>query len=290
MKKALFFLIIFLSSSALAQEKEINPEDSSRIKGHVYHVNVWGSLGFTVAGQLAILIAQKTFSKPEITAQEFDAAQLPSSVNSINVIDRWALRLGQPKTDFTWTAVAIQAACAAAPLTLFFGERYRKNWDDIVLMLLEVNTLATCMFQFSPFGPFFQNRFRPAVYYAKDSVSRYEERNGGERNSLFSGHENSAAASLFCMAKIYCDHNPQIQGWDKFGIYALASVPPLIMGCFRVIALRHFPTDVIVGGIIGGTCGIIVPEFHRITGNNVSIGLYSPPGGGTGMSLAWNLP
>lgn len=288
MKTTLSLLVIFLFSSARAQETEMDSGDSSRIIGHVYHVKAWSSIGLTVAGQLAILIAQKTFSKPDITAQEFDAVQLPSSVNSINAIDRWALRLGNPKTDFTWTAVGIQAACAAAPLALLFGERYRKNWDDIVLMLLEVNTLATCMFQFSPFGPFFQNRFRPAVYYAKDSVSRYAERSGGERNSFFSGHENSAAASLFCMAKIYCDYNPQIQGWDKVGIYALASIPPLIMGCFRVIALRHFPTDVIVGGIIGGSCGILVPEFHRIAGKNVSLGMYSSPES-TGLSLAWNL-
>ena len=155
-------------------------------------------------------------------------------------------------------------------------------------MLLEVNTVATCMFQFSPIGPTFQNRFRPAVYYAKDSLSRYNEKSGGERNSLFSGHETSAAASLFAMAKIYCDYNPQIKGWDKFGIYALASVPPLIMGCFRVIALRHFPTDVIIGGIVGGTCGIVVPELHRIAGKDVTLGVYSSPQS-TGMSLAWNL-
>lgn len=288
MKTTFFLIIIFLFSTVKAQEKAMDPDDSSRINGHMYHVNAWGSIGLTVGGQLGILIAQRYFSKPDITNQEFDAAQLPSNVNSINVVDRWALRLTVPTVDYTWTAVGIQGACAVAPLTLFFGERYRKNWDDIVLMLLETNTLATCMFQFSPFGPFFQNRFRPAVYYAKDSVSRYNERNGGERNSLFSGHETSAAASLFFMAKVYCDYNPQIKGWDKIGIYALASVPPLIMGCFRVIALRHFPTDVIIGGILGGACGIAVPELHRIAGKEVAIGMYSSPES-TGINLALKL-
>jgi len=262
--------------------------DSSRTVGHVYYVNAWTSLTLSIGGELAVLAGQHYFSKPDITNQEFDAAQLPSSINSINALDRWALRLKVPTVDYTWTAVGIQAACSIAPLALLFGERYRKNWDDLVLMYMETNALATCMFQFSPFGPFFQNRFRPAVYYAKDSVARFNEKNGGERNSLFSGHENVAAASLYFMAKVYCDYNPQIKGWDKIGIYALASVPPLIMGCFRIIALRHFPTDVIVGGIIGGTCGILVPELHRISGKDVSLGVYSSPES-TGIGLAWNL-
>ncbi|MDP4229578.1 MAG: hypothetical protein Q8916_04135 [Bacteroidota bacterium] len=229
MKTIVLLLAIFFCETVHAQEKTLSHEDSSRIIGHVYHVKAWTSLGLTVGGQVAILLGQKYFYKPEITDQEFDAAQLPSSINSINAIDRWALRMNAPTVDYTWTAVGIQAACAVAPLTLLFGERYRKNWDDIVLMLMEVNTLSLAMFQFSPFGPFFQNRFRPAVYYARDSLARSKERSGGERNSFFSGHENAAAASLFFMAKVYCDYNPQIQGWDKVGIYALASIPPLIM-------------------------------------------------------------
>ncbi len=293
-KTTFFLLTIFLCSTSNPQVPDPAPthksdsEDSSRIVGHVYHVNAWASIGLFTGGELAVLVAQHYFSKPLITNQEFDAAQLPSSINSINVFDRWVLRMNVPTTDYTWTAVGIQTVCAALPLTLLFGDRYRKNWDDIVLMMMEVNALATCMFQFSPFGPYFQNRYRPAVYYAKDSASRAAESNGGERNSFFSGHTNSAAASLYLMAKIYCDYNPQIQGWDKIGIYALASIPPLIMGYFRIIALRHFPSDVLVGGLIGGTCGIIVPELHRIQGKDISWGVYSSPES-TGISFAWNL-
>jgi membrane-associated phospholipid phosphatase len=294
MKTLLSFLIIFFFSSSYAQKpkpsqsEKPDTEDSLRIAGHVYHVNAWASIGMFVGGELAVGVAQRYFSKPDITDQEFDAAQLPSSINSINVFDRWALRLNVPANDYSWTAVGIQIACAAAPLSLFFGERYRKNWDDIVLMMMEVNVLATCVFQFSPLGPYFQNRYRPAVYYAKDEASRNAIRTGGSRNSFFSGHTNSATASLYLMAKVYCDYNPQIEGWDKVGIYALASVPPLIMAYYRVIGLHHFPSDVLVGGMIGGTIGIVVPELHRIANKNVTMGIYSSPLS-TGVNLAWNL-
>jgi hypothetical protein len=289
MKTAITFLTILFFTSAQAQESGA-PElsDSSRIVGHVYHVNAWWSLALTVGGELANFAVQHTFSKSDITNAEFDAAQSTSYENSINPLDRWVLNIGSPSVDYTWTAVGIQTACAAAPLALFFGERYRKNWDDILLMALEVNMFATAMFQLSPFGPVFQNRYRPAVYYAKDSLARYNERNGGERNSFFSGHECSAAASLFYTAKVYCDYNPQIQGWDKIGIYALASIPPMIMGYFRVVALRHFPTDVIAGGVIGAVVGIVIPELHRIPSKNVSFGMFSSPES-TGINVALKL-
>jgi membrane-associated phospholipid phosphatase len=294
MKNILSFLIIFIFSSSYAQtvspthKEKRDTEDSLRIAGHVYHVNAWASIGMFVGGELAVGVAQRYFSKPDITDQEFDAAQLPSSINSINVFDRWALHLKVPPNNYSWTAVGIQIVCAAMPFGLFFGERYRQNWDDIVLMMMEVNVLATCVFQFSPLGPYFQNRFRPAVYYATDEASRNAIRTGGSRNSFFSGHTNSAAASTFLMAKVYCDYNPQIEGWDKIGIYALASIPPLIMGYYRIIGLNHFPSDVMVGGLIGGTIGIVVPELHRIANKDVSVGMYSSPSS-TGINLAWNL-
>jgi hypothetical protein len=295
MKTLAILLLILSSSPALSQNPDsVRPAppddsgDSSRVIGHVYHVNAWGSLALSVGGELANLVVQRTFSKPEITNAEFDAAQQASSENAINPLDRWVLHSTASTVDYTWTAVGIQAACAAAPLGLFFGEQFRKNWDDIILMALEVNMLATAMFQISPFGPVFQNRYRPAVYFAKDSTSRFNERNGGERNSFFSGHECSAAVSLFYTAKVYCDYHPEIHGLDKIGIYALASIPPLVMGYFRVIALRHFPTDVIAGGIIGGVIGIVVPELHRIPNKKVDIGMYSSPQS-TGATLTWKI-
>jgi hypothetical protein len=293
MKTTIFF-IIFICTCAKAQtpvpkdSPGRDTEDSSRIIGHVYHVNAWGSIAITAVGEGAVIIAQHLFSKPDITNAEFDVMQTDQAKQSLNVFDRWALRLGRPSVDYTWTAVGIQAVSAAAPLALLFGERYRKNWDDLILMMMETNTIATCMFQFSPFGPYFQNRFRPIIYYATDSATRFAEKSGGNRNSMFSGHTISATASLYLMAKVYCDYNPHIEGWDKIGIYALASIPPLIMGYYRVIALRHFPSDVLVGGILGGIIGIVIPELHRIPDKTVSFGAYSSPTS-TGINIAWNL-
>ena len=301
MKVKIFLLIIFFYSSASAQNlftapspaptpiPEARDDDSSRIIGHVYHVNAWGSIGITAAGTLASLATYNFINnKPDITNQEFDALQSDPIKHSLNALDRLSLNLHIPSTNYTWTAVAVQAVNAALPLTLFFGDRFKKNWDDIFLMLLETNAIAVTIYQVSPFGPFFQNKYRPIVYLATDQIARDSLRSGKYRNSFYSGHVASAVASMYFMAKVYCDYHPEIEGWDKIGIYALASIPPAVLGYLRFVAMKHFLSDIIVGWGIGGVTGIVVPEIHRIAGKTVSFGAYSSPTS-TGLALTWNM-
>jgi hypothetical protein len=299
MKTTLSVLFLLFSMTLHAQnfytaptpnDDEHDHDDSSRIIGHVYHVNAWGSIGITVAGTAASLATYSFINnKPDITNQEFDALQSQSSKDAINALDRISLNLSMPTVDYKWPAVGVQAVCAALPLTLFLGERFQKNWDDIFLMLLETNAIAVTIYQVSPFGPFFQDKYRPIVYHSLDSNARDEDmRTGKNRNSFYSGHVASAFASTYFMAKVYCDYHPEIKGWDQIGIYALASVPSLALAYLRLIALKHFPSDILCGWAIGGVCGIAIPEIHRIAGKNVSIGAYSSPES-TGMSLTLNL-
>jgi hypothetical protein len=279
-----------LSTPTLQNASEHDNDDSSRIIGHVYHVNAWGSIAITAAGTAASLATYSFINnKPDITRQEFDALRSESSRSSINAFDKWALNLSMPSIDYKWPAVGVQAVCAALPLTLFFGERFQKNWDDIFLMLLETNAIAVTIYQVSPFGPFFQNKYRPIMYIA-DSASLGDEdiHTGKNRNSFYSGHVASAVASTYFMAKVYCDYHPDIKGWDQIGIYALASVPPLALAYLRLVALKHFPSDILCGWAIGGVCGIAIPEIHRIAGKNVTFGAYTSPTS-SGLTLGVNL-
>lgn len=299
MKKVIFIALIFLYTTAQAQnpsngtdeqKEHRDTEDSTRLAGHVYHINFWGSVGLTVGTELFVLGVRTipNHTTPDITNQEFDLAQSETGRSQINFIDAISLRIPRRSTDYSYPAQDLQIACAVAPMLLFFGERYRKNWDDIILLMAEVNAMNMLTFTIAPFSPYFQRRLRPIVYQATTQELREQQKTGSNRASFYSGHTSAAAASLFLMAKIYCDYNTQIQGWEKVGIYALASVPVLAMGYLRLIGLRHFPSDIITGGLVGGTIGIIVPEMHRIMPKNISIGAYSSPES-TGLKLAWNL-
>ena len=128
MKKVTFVALLFFCTSAQAQNSDTrtgehnDTEDSTRLAGHVYHVNFWGSIGITVGAELAILGAQqiKLNDKPDISDAEFNLIQSQSSLDQLNPIDRWALHIGLPSRDYTYIAVDYQILCAAAPLHSFW--------------------------------------------------------------------------------------------------------------------------------------------------------------------------
>ncbi|MBE0645881.1 MAG: hypothetical protein IH600_17505 [Bacteroidetes bacterium] len=87
------------------------------------------------------------------------------------------------------------------------------------------------------------------------------------------------------MIKVYSDYHPDI-GNNKYLLYGAAAVPPIVLGYFRIKSLRHFPSDILVGIGIGALCGILVPELHRLSENNISMGLYTSVEG-SGLTLHW---
>jgi membrane-associated phospholipid phosphatase len=171
------------------------------------------------------------------------------------------------------------------PAVTLFDHNIRQDWLDIALMYAETQMIVNDIYLYSPFGPRFIDRFRPAVYY--DALGTNGARTTGwNRSSFYSGHVASAAAATFFTAKVFCDYHPEL-GWNKYLIYGAAAIPPLIEGYLRMRALDHFPSDILVGFGVGALCGILIPEIHRIKIENISLGLYSSPEG-TGISMKWN--
>ena len=95
---------------------------------------------------------------------------------------------------------------------------------------------------------------------------------GSQRNSFYSGHVASVATASFFIAKILEDYHPDWTG-KKWLFYGLAIVPPTVMGVMRVQAVRHYPSDAIVGGVLGALTGILIPELHRIKEGRARVSL-----------------
>jgi len=93
---------------------------------------------------------------------------------------------------------------------------------------------------------------------------------GTDRSSLYSGHVAASAAASFFAAKVYCDYHPEL-GCNKYLIYGAAAIPPLSWVC-QIESTRTFSTDILVGLGVGASCGILIPEFHRIQDRNISLG------------------
>ncbi|MEP7235060.1 MAG: phosphatase PAP2 family protein [Ignavibacteriota bacterium] len=244
-----------------------------------YHVNGWVSGGIILGGgavQLAALSVVRY--KPAITDKEFDGLNR----DIIHPFDRWALNLST-NNYLGWESIAtiVNGSSVLLPLTLFFDRSIGKEWLSILAMYIEVESISLTAYIASPLGPLFQNKFRPIVYY--DNLTRDERKNGNSRNSFYSGHVASAAAATFFMAKVYSDFHPEL-GCDKYWLYAAAALPPLALGYIRMRGLNHFPSDILAGMGIGALCGILIPELHRVSSKEFSLGVYTAPEA-TGLRL-----
>lgn len=95
------------------------------------------------------------------------------------------------------------------------------------------------------------------------------------RRSFYSGHTAFSFMSAIFFAKVYTDlhpgakENPYVWG----GAVILAST----VGLLRILAGRHFLSDVLAGAIAGTLAGYAVPEIHRTSDS-------SAPGQGVSIS------
>ncbi len=152
------------------------------------------------------------------------------------------------------------------PATLFVSRKYRKDFLDITVLYLEAHALSAATYAFSPIGPGFIDRYRPVVYY--DELSFDERRAGNNRNGFFSGHVSTTAVGTFFFAKVLSDYNPQWTTGHRIIAFTAAALPPAYVGVQRVRALKHFPTDSVVGLGVGAFFGVMVPHVHKVWARN----------------------
>ncbi len=256
---------------------------SADSSAHVYYVNLWVSGGVIAASSVAGLLTISARAKANYTDAELQSLD----ANNVPSFDRWSLHQnpGLVPTFENYSTI-LQITMGALPTALLFDPRVRRDWEDVLVMGLEVNAVVIGIYSASPLGPLFQTRNRPITYYSNKTIypnNTVNLNNGNNKNSFYSGHVASAAAASFFIAKVYSDYHPEA---NRYLLYSMASIPPLLMGYSRLMALDHFPSDVAVGLAVGTLCGILIPELHRIGGQDVSMGAYSSPAG-TGLTLQW---
>lgn len=161
-----------------------------------------------------------------------------------------------------------------APVLLFIDKKIRHDWLDVSLLYLETQAINSNLYTW--LGPGINNRTRPFVYY--EEVPYDEKLAGGTTDAFFSGHTSWTAGASFFMAKVYSDYHPELGG-KKWWIFAAALIPPAFVGYSRYRALKHFPTDIMVGTAIGAASGILTPHIHKVKKNKKTTMSLSPYSG-----------
>lgn len=279
-----FFAAFVFYANAFSMPADSSEKANKRQKR--YHVNYWVTGSIIGVGMVGDFFAISRLKNKEIIPEE-ELAFLNSDQqrNLMNSFDRWALNLNTSDRDL-WIKISDygQTAIFLLPSLLMIDKNMRKDWYDLLLMYVEGHTVAFTFYNYSFAGPTFQNRYRPIAYYPEFPAE--VRRNGGNRNSFFSGHVGSCTYSTFFMAKVYCDYHPDL-GAKKYLLYLAASVPPLVIGYARVKALAHFPSDVAVGFALGAIIGIVLPELHKNRKfKDFSLGMFDTPEA-TGISVKW---
>ena len=247
----------------------------------IYSVNHWEAVPPLVLFASSPLIFRALEKNAEQSLPEANALN-PLSINSL---DRAAAYYDPGNfANSTKQGELVLTIAVVSPLILLFDKKMRKDWADLLTILLVTHGVDNALYYTSTA---LIRRSRPLTF--NPDVDINEKTGEGKTNSFFSGHTAWAATSTFLVAKMYTDYH-HIRGINRILIYTGASILPALEGYYRIHAGRHFLTDVATGFLVGAVCGIVIPDLHRIKRKNDHVS-FRPffMNDANGLSITYNI-
>ncbi len=247
----------------------------------MYRSRPWVDLPLVLGSAGLVLAGAQVQAAQQPLEESFVRSLAPASINGF---DRWATEIdvaergaARARSDvLLWSS-------ACAPLALLFDRDVCKEWDRVFTLYAEAMLANSALQSWTAIAT---ERVRPIAYLPEVPMAdRLEAKN---RLSFFSGHTSSTACASFFMARVLDDMHPEFGGW-RWLLYTAALMPPVFTGYYRIQAGKHFPTDALVGLVVGGATGVLVPAWHkRRRPNGLSVLPTTVPGGlGLHMALQW---
>jgi membrane-associated phospholipid phosphatase len=263
----LFSVFVFVNSNVNAQAKHemdslhdyclICTNHEHLIIKPPYHKKFTKELPFLVtsaavfAGGFIVDGLDKTqpYTEEELTNNPPDASK-------INSLDRGAVNNWSPSISTASDAVLLTVTVLPA---LFLSEHHTgRDIKTLLIMYAEVFTLNYGLTEIAKSS---LNRPRPYVY--NPEVPMGTRTGSFSKKSFYSGHTSQTAAASFFFAKVITDYHPTLRKGLKIGLWAFAIAIPAANGTLRVLAGKHFPTDVMTGYVAGAATGWLIPQLHR---------------------------
>jgi membrane-associated phospholipid phosphatase len=109
-----------------------------------------------------------------------------------------------------------------------------------------------------------------------------------QKKSFFAGHVALVATSTFFMARVISDYHPESR--LKWLYYSIAGAATATTAYLRQAAGEHFPSDILLGTVVGTLSGLLTPSLHKhklIKNQRLSV---LPFGGqGAGLTVLYRL-
>lgn len=186
------------------------------------------------------------------TPEEVEALTMPS----INKLDKSSLHRWSPKAQKASDILLYFSM--ATPAALFAGKDVRNNWKSVSLIGVQTFLIGGGLTSVTKESVL---RNRPFMY--NDQVPMSYKIKKDARKSFFSGHTSFSAFSTFMTAKMFSDHYPNNK--YKGAVWATSSIIPAVTGFLRYWGGKHYPSDILVGYLVGAAVGILVPQIHNWT-------------------------
>lgn len=281
MRISLKLLLFAISILLLLEGEEVFAQKKTDTTQDMYKLNYWVEAPATVGlFSMNIWGYDKMKDKPRLCIDK---------INSLNNDNVWWPDRGTLKQNSSYRQTAHDISDWIMNINLFlpgilaFDKDIRGEWLDVLTLYLEAQAINSFIYAWGVSQ--WSKRIRPFVYY--NDIPIADKLGSGTTDSFYSGHTSTAATTSFFMAKVYCDFHPEIGG-KKWLIYTAALIPPAFVGYYRYRALKHFPTDVLTGLIIGGLTGYLVPHLHK-TNNYNKLAIVPFYSNYKGLALRWKI-
>jgi len=177
------------------------------------------------------------------------------SRKNINSFDRGATYNWSPKAA-DWSDFLLITSIVS-PLLSFTSTAVKNDAGTYLTMFLQ-NIITT--YSVSHLPKALITRYRPYSYNT-DVEDEIRSRRGAAL-SFFSAHTSVSFASAVFLSTTFKKYNPNSNLtpyiWSSSLLLASA------VGYLRYIAGQHFPTDIIVGAIVGSLVGYLIPLIHEM--------------------------
>lgn len=233
-----------ITGNSLRQPADVHPK--------LYTVKAKVEIPLVIAGGGVTLynfsrISKKTSSDP--------AYIQTLSKNNVNWFDRWGVRRYNENNDnISYIPFFVSMP---SPFILFaLDKKMRKDFFKLSFLYAEALTITGVLYSA---GAGYTNRLRPMVY---SSETPMEKRLASEqKKSFFAGHVALVATSTFFMARVIADYHPESH--YKWLYYSIAGAATATTAYFRQAAGEHFPSDILLGAVVGTLSGLLTPSLHK---------------------------
>ena len=244
-------IIYLLFSQSLAQKKD--PFELTLTKEAIL-ITSGAAAGVTA---LSILLNMDQLSIDKISALN------PLDVNKF---DRIAI--GTTQDDDLGDGLLF--ASYLMPFTFLANDDARKDFGNLAIMYGEVLLINASI---NGIIKGLTKRIRPFAYHKESPLD--EKATVNARLSFYSGHVSITAANSFFTATVLNEY--LTNKTTKAIIWTAAFLYPAVVGFSRINTHWHFPTDVIVGYIVGAAIGYLIPLIHK-RGDEININSIDPAG------------